>query len=180
MYRIIQKIYNWIVFRCAWLRGKFWGLFLHSVGERVFVLKGVTFTSPKGISIGHDVSINRNATLDGHGELKIGNYVLIAPYVTILTANHGFSNPLIPMTCQDISNGIVTIEDDVWIGTNAVILPNVRISRGSVVGANAVVTRDDGAYSIVGGVPAKFIKSRFDDILKEKASKADFSKFKIK
>ena len=57
----------------------------------------------------------------------------------------------------------VTIEDDVWIGTGAVILPGVTLHRGAVIGAGAVVTKDVDAYTVVGGVPAKFIK----DIKKE-------------
>lgn len=180
MHKIVLKVYNLIIFRIAWFRGRFWSLFVGEMGARVFVLKGVVFASPKGIKIGHDVSINHNASLDGHGGLKIGSYSMIGPNSIILTSNHGFKEPLVPMTCQDVVCGPVVLEEDVWIGANVVVLPNVHISRGAIVGANAVVTKDVEAYSIVGGVPAKFIKYRFDNETKVKASKADFNRYKIK
>lgn len=180
MYKMLLFIYNWVTFRIAWLRGRFWSIFVSEMGPRVFVLKGVVFGSPKGIKIGHDVSINHHASLGGQGGLKIGSHVLIAPYCSILSANHAFENWSAPMTSQGISCKEILIDDDVWLGANAVILPGVHICRGAIVGANAVVTKDVEAYSIVGGVPAKFIKYRFDKEKREKASEVDLSKFKIK
>ena len=57
----------------------------------------------------------------------------------------------------------VIIENDVWIGANSVIMPGVKIGNGAIIGANAVVTKDVPDYAIVGGVPAKIIKYRFDE-----------------
>lgn len=180
MYKIILGIYNWLTFRIAWLRGKFWSLFVGEMGHRVFVLKGVMFVSPKGIRIGHDVSINHHVSLDGHGGLKIGNYVLIAPYCSILSSNHGYEDWSTPMTLQKNKCKEVQIDDDVWIGANVVVLPGVHISRGAIIGANSVVTKDIEAYSIFGGIPAKFIKYRFDEEIMKKAAEVDLNKFKIK
>ena len=90
----------------------------------------------------------------GGARITIGDNCLISQYITIIGHNHGLARgQLIGAQvgeCEDI-----TIGDDVWIGTHAVILPGVTIGRGAVVGAGAVVTRDVEAYAIVGGVPAR-------------------------
>jgi maltose O-acetyltransferase len=131
------------------------------MGKYVYIMKGCYLMSPAGIEIGHHVSINHHATLSGQGRLVIGNYVLIGPNCNVLTSNHGFSDWKKPILIQSVCVGPITIEDDVWLGANVVVLPNVKIGRGAIVGANAVVTKDVEAYSIVGGVPAKLIKYRF-------------------
>jgi len=63
---------------------------------------------------------------------------------------------------EKISKGPIIIEDDVWIGSNSVILSGVKIGRGSIIGAGSIVTKDVESYSIVGGNPAKFLRKRFD------------------
>ncbi len=78
----------------------------------------------------------------------------------IITNTHNFENCDIPMRTQGLKNISVTIEDDVWIGSRVIILPGIKIGKGSIIGAGAVVTKDVPEYSIVGGVPAKLIRSR--------------------
>ncbi len=82
--------------------------------------------------------------------------------VMIITNTHNFENCDIPMRTQGLNYISVTIEDDVWIGSRVIILPGgVKIEKGSIIGAGAVVTKDVPEYSIVGGgVPAKLIRSR--------------------
>ena len=138
---------------------------------RIFLLKGfieigndcliepsVYLGKGKNIEIGSNCQINEGVFIQsGH----IGNYVLIAPNVSLLGAFHAFDNTEIPISKQKITNeNPCVIEDDVWIGRNVVIMPGVHIGKGSIVGANAVVTKDIESYSIVGGVPAKLIRKR--------------------
>ena len=94
----------------------------------------------------------------------IGKYVLIAHDVSIQGADHRFDVPGTPICFAGRPEMPETvIEDDVWIGHRAIIIAGVRIGRGAVVGAGAVVTKDIEPYAIVGGVPARRIGERFPD-----------------
>lgn len=114
------------------------------------------------IKISDGVSINRNVLINarGGGEILIGKNVLIGPNVVIRSNNHIIDDIGIPIKYQGVTDGYIILEDDVWIGANVVILPNVRIGKGAVVGAGAVVTKDIEPYTIAAGIPAKKIKSR--------------------
>jgi len=110
------------------------------------------------VTIGEHCHINENVFIQG---ANIGNYVMIAPNVTLLNSLHNYQNIDIPMIKQGgVENLNSTIEDDVWIGRNVIIMPNITIGKGSVVGAGSIVTKDVEPYSVVGGVPAKLIKRR--------------------
>ena len=85
---------------------------------------------------------------------------MMAPDVVILTRKHIHSDIKIPMSKQGSISAKVIIEDDVWIGMRVIILPGVKIGRSSIIGAGAVVTHDVLPFTVVGGVPAKFIKER--------------------
>jgi acetyltransferase-like isoleucine patch superfamily enzyme len=107
------------------------------------------------VRFGKNVYINRGCTLDIRGTLTIGDNVSISPDVTILTATHGLNDPAF-----GVEHYPVTIEDHVWIGTRALILPGVTLGQGSVVAAGAVVTRDVAPLEVVAGVPARRIADR--------------------
>ena len=92
------------------------------------------------------------------GPVTIGSHVNLAQGITVTALNHNFEEPNKRIDEQGISTSAVTIEDDVWIGTNAVILPGVTIGNHSVVAAGAVVTKDVPPHSLVAGIPAKVIK----------------------
>ena len=92
------------------------------------------------------------------GPVTIGNHVNLAQGITVTALNHNFSEPGTRIDEQGVSTGQVVIGDDVWIGANAVVLPNVSIGCHSVVAAGAVVTKDVPDGCVVAGVPAKIIK----------------------
>lgn len=108
------------------------------------------------VDIGEGSEINNFTFVAGGGEgIQIGEDVLIGPHVTIVAANHAYLDPIIPIKHQgDVARRIV-IEDGVWIGASAVVLPGVRLGRGAIVGAGAVVTKSFPAGAILMGVPAR-------------------------
>ena len=92
------------------------------------------------------------------GPVTIGNHVNLAQGIIVTALNHNFKDTNKRIDEQGISTNPVTIEDDIWIGANAVILPGVTIGHHSVVAAGAVVTKDVPPHSLVAGVPAKIMK----------------------
>ena len=92
------------------------------------------------------------------GPVVIGSHVNLAQGVTVTALNHNFEDATRRIDEQGVSTKPVVIADDVWIGTNAVVLPGVTIGRHCVVAAGAVVTKDVPDNTIVGGVPARVIK----------------------
>ncbi|MDR0972361.1 MAG: acyltransferase [Prevotellaceae bacterium] len=100
------------------------------------------------------------------GPVTIGNHVNLAQNITVTGLNHNFQDVDKRIDEQGVDTKSVTIEDDVWIGANSVILPGVTIGRHSVVAAGSVVSKDVPPYSICAGVPAKIIK-RYSEEEKE-------------
>ena len=92
------------------------------------------------------------------GPVIIGNHVNLAQSITVTALNHIFEDSDKRIDEQGVSTSAVIIEDDIWVGANAVILPGVTIGHHSVVAAGAVVTKDVPPHSLVAGVPAKIIK----------------------
>jgi acetyltransferase-like isoleucine patch superfamily enzyme len=93
------------------------------------------------------------------GPVTIGNHVNLAQGITVTALNHNFEDKELRIDEQGVSTNPVIIGDDIWIGANAVILPGVTIGNHSVVAAGAVVTKDVPPHTLVGGVPAKIIKT---------------------
>lgn len=110
------------------------------------------------IELGDNVSINPYACLSG--KVTIGNGVRIASHVSIVGFNHGFDDIETPIHRQPLTSLGIEIGDDVWIGANAVVLDGVKIGRGAVVAAGAVVAKDIPAMAIAGGVPARVLRYR--------------------
>jgi maltose O-acetyltransferase len=137
------------------------------------------FNNPSGVAIGHNTIIGNDAFLDGRrprilkpGQgkldsyiadlmgkgarpLRIGNNVSIAGEVRIYTMQHDIDSP----DFAEVGAPVV-IEDYVAIGTRAMILPGVKVGKGAVIASGAVVTKDVASYTVVGGVPATYIRDR--------------------
>ena len=109
-----------------------------------------------------DVMIGDHTRIGLHntiiGPVIIGSHVNFAQGITVTALNHNFEDSEKRIDEQGVSTSAVIIEDDIWIGANAVVLPGVTIGHHSVVAAGAVVTKDVPPHSLVAGVPAKIIK----------------------
>ncbi len=125
------------------------------IGRGSTIHMGCRFFEPKNVKIGEDTKIGENAFLDGRDLLEIGNHVDIASQVLIYNSEHNINDPFFRAV-----NAKVKIEDYVFVGPRAIILPGVKIGKGAVVAAGAVVTKDVDDYKIVAGIPAKVIGER--------------------
>ena len=132
---------------------------LITLGNHVEFYRGV-FANPCGswITIGDHCHFAPYGVL--YGPLTIGNHVAVAAHVVFASVGHGYDRIDMPMVEQPTQKAEIVVEDDVWIGANAVIIGGVRIGAHSIVGAGAVVTHDVEPYSVVGGTPAKLIRKR--------------------
>jgi len=125
------------------------------IGKGSTVHMQTVFYDPRNITIGEDSIIGEGTVLDGRDKLTIGNHVDIASEVMIYNGEHDINDENFKAVFAP-----VTIEDYVFIGPRAIILPGVTIKKGAVIGAGAVVTKDVEEFKVVGGVPAKEISER--------------------
>ncbi len=135
-------------------RDKMFKKLFASIGQNNIIKEGFKCTFGFNISIGNNCFINFNAVILDSFKVSIGDRVLIAPNVVISTVTHN-------LDADERAGQIgksVAIEDGAWICAGAVILPGVKIGKGAIVAAGAVVNKDVEPYTVVGGVPAKFIK----------------------
>ena len=132
------------------------------IGNGVRMGRGCFVTASDGDLVLHDcVALSPNVHVGADaGRIEIGAQTAVGPGTVIRAANHCIARQDVPIMHQGHVPGQIIIEEDVWIGANCVITPDVRIGRGAVVGAGAVVTRNVAPFSIVGGVPAKLIGMR--------------------
>ncbi len=128
-------------------------------GDNIAIYEGVYLKAVQNIKIGDNVSIHSMCYIDGTGGLTIGNNISIAHASTIMTTNHTWGNKEIPIKYNDSIVDPVVVKDDVWIGAGCRILAGTTINTRAIVAAGAVVTKDVLPNTIVGGVPAKTIKS---------------------
>jgi galactoside O-acetyltransferase len=132
------------------------GELLGSVGRGVWIEPPLHVAYGRHVHLGDDVYVNFGLTLVDDVEVFVGDRVMFAPHVTISTTGH----PVHPELRRDGSqfSAPVRIEDDVWIGAGAVLLPGVTVGRGSVVGAGGVVTADVPPMTVVAGTPARVLR----------------------
>lgn len=140
----------------------------------------------KKVSIGKYTYGKINALTSGNESeyLKIGHFCSIASTAKFMLAGEHSINSIstypfkqkfgIGNDVETISNGPIIVNDDVWIAENALILSGVEIGQGAVIAAGAVVTKNVPPYAVVGGVPAKLIKYRFDEETINNLMKIDF------
>ena len=138
-----------LVYRAAGMR----------LGRKVVIYGCSEFRAPQRISIGKNTIIGDHAVLDGRGGITIGENVNFSTGVWVWTRQH-LKNDI----AFGIEDGPVIIEDYAWISCRSVLLPGVRIGKGAIVCAGAVVTKDVMPFDIVGGVPAKKIGERRQDL----------------
>lgn len=134
-------------------------LFLKRYGSG-WIRDGCTISYPENISIGQRVFINEFVYLNGAGGIEIGNNVAVGARAAIISDEHEFIRKDVLIVEQPKRPEKIIIEDDVYLGYGAVILKGVRIKKGVVIGANAVVTRDIPEYAIAVGAPAKVVGYR--------------------
>ena len=128
-----------------------------NIGKNCKIQNKVYVGNGQNVRIGNNCEINENVKLR---HVTIQDDVLIAPGASIIGINHNYEDPHKLIREQGDKIEEVTVESDVWIGTNAIILPGVKIGKGCVISAGAVVTKDCEPYGIFGGIPARLIKKR--------------------
>jgi galactoside O-acetyltransferase len=134
-----------------------------SIGEDYSMRRnGILGAINGSLEIGNHLSIAENVTINAseNGKIVLGDYVLIGPNTVLRASDHVPTRTDLTIREQGHTGGEIIVEDDVWIGANCVVVAGVHIGKGAVVAAGAVVTNDVEPYTIVGGVPAKFLKKR--------------------
>jgi len=137
-----------------------------SLGDQVSIGRDVHLQTSHGcIDIGNGSSIQDACRL--YGNIIVGRGCLFGPNIYASSGAHAFDAiPHLPINFQEVITSVIglpiIVEDDCWVGINAVLMPGITIGKGSVVGAGSVVLRDVPPYSVVAGAPAKFIRKRFD------------------
>lgn len=142
---------------------------LGACGKNVRILRRVRMHADH-VYCGNDVQIGEdNRFVCSRARICIGDHVMFGPGVTMITGGHRtdlvgrYMSAVTDADKRPEDDRDIVLEGDNWIGANATILRGVVIGRGAVVAAGAVVTRDVQPYAIVGGVPARLIKTRFDE-----------------
>lgn len=132
------------------------------IGVHVQVLHDSWLIAHPGdtLAIEDDVFISQHCTVSG--SVRIGRGTLLGGFVTVIDGNHRFDDPGRPIREQGGEQRAIDIGEDVWIGTNAVILQGVRIGDGAVIAANATVTKDIPPGAVAGGTPARVLRQRGD------------------
>jgi len=131
------------------------------IKDNVHISQGVVIRGLGGkIVIDEMVNVGTGSIIYGAADVKIGRYSLLANYVELIAGDHVFKDPSIPIRFQGRKIGNIVIGEDVWLGARVSVLNGINIGKGSVVGANAVVTKDIPSYSVAAGNPAMVIRKR--------------------
>ena len=135
------------------------------IGAHTQIYNFVTIKAVGGagdIEMGEHCYINPTCVIYSGNGVKLGNYVLLAAGVMLMPTNHDFSRRDTPIRHQGFatSKGGITIEDDVWLGANSVVLDGTHIAKGAIIGAGSVVRGNVPAYEIWAGIPARKIGVR--------------------
>jgi maltose O-acetyltransferase len=142
------------------LRNLLFSTLLKAKRGMVWIQPNVRFVHCERISMGSNCGINSGTYINGLGSITMGDHVLIGSNVTISSGRHPIEGCMPPVFMRPCEPMAIVIEDDVWIGAGAVIMPGITLKKGTVVGANAVVTRSTEEYAIVVGAPARVIRYR--------------------
>jgi acetyltransferase-like isoleucine patch superfamily enzyme len=130
----------------------------HSCGDVVYIGPYVEIRHWENLRIGSNVSIHRGCYIDASGGVQLGNDVSVAHGTSIVSVEHQWDDVTIPIRDNPVRLEGIRINDDVWIGCGCRIVAGVSVGPGAVVAAGAVVVKDVHEGTLVGGVPAHFIK----------------------
>ncbi len=145
------------------------GFFLRNLMAKVFfkrktsfcwIQPRVTLVETNRLSVGKNFGVNTGTYINAKGGITIGDDVLIGANVTISSGMHPIDGRESSVFSRPTEPKPIVIEDDVWIGAGAVIMPGVTLKKGTVVGANSTVTHDSEPYSVIAGSPAIIIRYR--------------------
>ncbi len=192
LYRLILKVNGWAAIENG-VRLRYannitlhhgayldYGTYLHAcpggieIGAGTIVMHGAllhvyNFRNLPGafIRIGQDSLVGEYTVIRGQGGVTIGDRVYTSPMTQIIAVNHVFNDPAKPFVDQGITARGITIEDDVWLGSGAIVTDGVHIGKGAVVAAGAVVVDDVPAHTVVGGVPARILREIIGEDIRE-------------
>ena len=143
-------LFNWLRVSC--LRR------IIPIGTNVIIQTGFRFGMKDVVKIGNNCQINEHVYIQS---AIIGDDVLIAQHVALLAVTHNHEDINVPISAQgSTAPDPVIVENQVWIGRNVIVMPGIRLGKGSIIGAGAVVTKSVPPFAIMGGVPAKIIRYR--------------------
>ena len=135
-----------------------------TIGNGVFVGRNtILYCFDGDIVVGDNTTISFNCDVFSANLVKIGESVQMAAYTFLNGGTHNFDRTDIPILKQERSGKGITVGDNVWVGAGAKVLDGIAIGKDAIVGAGSVVNHDVPDFAIVGGVPAKFIRSRRQD-----------------
>jgi acetyltransferase-like isoleucine patch superfamily enzyme len=131
-------------------------------GKDIYFGKNTTLDVIPGavFAVGFNATFTESNFISVSSRLDIGEHFLLGEQSSIRDSSHDFSDKTKPITYQPMISKAISIDRDVWIGRGCAILKGVSIGEGAIIAANAVVNRDVAPMTIVGGVPAKFIRNR--------------------
>lgn len=161
IYKFIQLVYNYFISYIPShnIRNLYLRFFRSKIGKGSRIDMGCYLRSFNKLSIGDHTHINHGTIIQAFAPIKIGNNVSISLDCKLIAGGHDANSPFF-----EADHRPIIIEDYVWVGVGATILRGVKIGEGAIIAAGAVVTKDVPPYTIVGGIPAKYISKRNKDL----------------
>ncbi len=165
---VLDQIESMVLGLVSWIPSIF-GMMIRNVVYRMLGMKirgfcwvqhGVTIVSLRNMKVGADFGCNTGSYINAVGGITFGSQVLIGSNVTISSGRHEIEGRSASIISRPTTPLRTTIGNDVWIGAGASILAGVTVEDGTVVGANAVVTKDTLPYSVMVGIPARVLRFR--------------------
>lgn len=161
-----QYYWYWFIWQVpglfgSMLRAKYLAKRFKSTGVNLNVYAGARFRSMEKIEVGDNVVIGYDNFIQGYGGVTIGKNVSLGPGVKVWSVNHNVKEKDLSVNDQGITEGVVMIGEDVFVGANSVLLPGVNLPKGVIVTAGSIVNvKAYKPFSILAGNPARVIGYR--------------------